>query len=60
MLNLDELKLKIEQKIPFAFTCECQGRDEDCAFTLNDPYANGRNDLARELIKLIETEQRLP
>lgn len=60
MLNTHEIKQAIEQRIPFAFTCNCNGQDEDCALVISNPYQLGRYDLAQELLQLIKTEQVLP
>lgn len=49
----EEVVKALEQITPFAFSCECDGSDEDCAQVRKDPYANGANDTVERLRKRI-------
>lgn len=38
---------------PFAFTCECGGKDWDCENALDDPYLNGVMDTVRRIAEYV-------
>lgn len=54
-MNLQELPELLRKKfIPFAFTCDCGGKDKSCKSALDDPKLWAQKDTVERICKTIE------
>lgn len=50
-MDAELLRAKIRADLtPFAFTCECEGRHDDCAAVLNDPMMQTRRFIVEDVL----------